>query len=275
MPKDYKALRALLTGIQTQLCSTTETQLEEPFRTTFKGIKAEFDTILASLPAAEAVVQDVEAHLQSLWTCFNSLNLLFTTLTAGRKAPDATALNSAVEAEIAKRITAGELFAKDVIPVKVKEQVASLTTAGELVPKETVTQLCADAKANGITEGETKVRNEIAAKAALDAKVAERKTALQTAGHPIPDADVDKLLGGTDEEFAAHKARMETQLAEFGKKGIQLNSESPVRAKAWLAADQFKGFLALTDGIPALKSGGGEPFAGGGNTPGGVINFPV
>ena len=127
--------------------------------------------------------------------------------------------------------------------------------------KATVTQLCADAKLLGLTEGEKKVRDEQIAAAALAAKVTERKGVLSTAGLPLPDAEVDRLLGGPDTEFAAHRARCEAQLGEFAKRGIQLNAASAARAKVWLPTEQFNGFLALADGIPALKGPSAEPFA--------------
>ncbi len=256
--KDFLALRTLLLGIQTQLCGTDPLTLEEPFRATFNGLKAEFEAALAKLPAAEPAPQDLGVQLQSLWSCFYSLNSLFNSLLGSTKAQ-----KCAVETEIARQVTAGDLIPRAVLPARVTEQVTAQVTAGELVPKATVEQLCSVAKTNGLTEGEKKVRDEIAAKAAVTAKVAERTTALQTAGLPLPDAEIERLLGGTDEEFAAHRTRVEAHLAQFKDKGIQLAANSTARAKAWLAADAFKGFLALADGIPSLKGGGAEPFANG------------
>lgn len=281
--KDVKVVVGLVKSIQQQICAAVDL-LDSPFKETFLGIKAEFDSVVAKLPLTDAVPAALELsqQLQSLWSCLYSVNSLVTFLNGSLDSMKKNMngqMNSAVTAELNRRIAAGELIAKENIAVKVQEQVTSMTTAGDLVPKATVTQLCADAKNVGLTEGEKKVRDEFEAKTKLDQKVTERKATLQTAGLPIPDAEIEKLLGGTDDEFAANKTRLETQLAEFKSKGITLAADSPIRSKAWLPADQFKNFLALTDGIPSLKSnGGGEPFANGGaaGTPAsGSLPFPV
>ncbi len=265
---DTKIIRALLDSVKAQICASAEL-VSEARRTTLDGLRQQFEAVIAKF-SPEAATEPNAEQVQSLCSAITSFNSLFTLLNetlADARKNFATQLNSAVETEIKRRMDAGELIGKEAVAVRVQQEVSTLTSKGDLVPKETVNQLCATAKATGLTEGEAKVRTEVAAKEALATKVKERTATLQTAGLPIPEAEVEALLGGTDEVFNAHKARCEKQLGDFKSKGLQLNADNPLRAKAWLDEGKFKDFLGMADAIPALKRAGGELFAGGHTPP--------
>ena len=122
--------------------------------------------------------------------------------------------------------------------------------------KTTVTQLCSEARNLGITDGEKKVRDEIAAAEARAKKIGERKAALQKCGLPLPDATLDNLLAGTDEEFGVAQKKAEDRIAALRTKGVALNSQSPLAMKVWLPEDQYQVFESLA--LETIK--GGDPM---------------
>jgi len=247
---------------QRSACDSAARISIEPWATHYRQIVADCDKALADLPADESPVEEKhQSALASLFVASSGLAIMLGGALETEKKNASTALNSAVALEIQKKITAGELIAKEALNSAVQAEIKRLTDAGEFVPKATVTQLCSEANTNGMAAGETKVRNEITAEKAAATKVNERKAVLQTASFPIPDTDVEKLLGGTDEEFAARKTKAEQRIAGLKAKGFAINSAA-LLTNVWRTDAEYASFEKMIGEIPALKSTH-EPFAGG------------
>ena len=96
-------------------------------------------------------------------------------------------------AAMEKATKSGVVQRKADFETAVAAAVSKRTTSGDLVPKATVDQLCSTAKVAGINEGLTQVEQEQAAKLQAEKTAGERKTALTTAGLPLPDADGESI----------------------------------------------------------------------------------
>ena len=252
-PKDIKAIREFLTSVRTQVCSLADC-LSEPLKAHYDSLKKVYDDAIAGLPPTDAVPAAIEAshHLSCLCSCLMNANALCSLIATNandilKKTPEvaATALNSAVGAEIEKQLAAGTLFKPETVTVKVTEAIDAKTKAGDLVPKETATQLCSAAKDLGLQEGEKKVRDEIAAAAARQTLINTRKATLQTCSLPIPDSKLEGVLAGTDDEFKAAQKLVEDRKVALQKKGVALNSNSPLLGRLWLPQDQYDVFESL------------------------------
>ncbi len=255
MPAQAKIHRNVLTQ-QRAACLTAAQAAQEPFASQYKDIVRQCDEALAALPADDQPVED--KHNTALASLFVSSNGLCMLLNSALETERRNS-GSAVQTEITRRVTAGELFTKDSLASAVQSEIKKLTDAGEYVPKATVTQLCSEAKTNGLTEGETRVRNEMAAKAAAEQKIAERKTALQTAGFPVPETDMEKFLGGTDEEFNARRTRAQTRQEALKTQGYVIQS-AHLLTNLWREDAEYKAFEKTIEEIPALKSNA-DPLA--------------
>lgn len=241
--KDAKAIRDFFTG-QRQALNGLVTQLADPWKTHFTGLDGQYEQMLALLPA-DTEAGDPEKTANVALALFSQTNALCALLGANIK--------TSADALVAARITSGELIAKADLDTHVTTALNGKVTAGELFTKERHTQLCTEAEARG----EKKVRDEIAL-ATEAAKVIEtRKGEVATAGLPIPDADMLKMLAGTPEEFAARKTKAESRIEKLRTDGIVLNAKSPLLAKVWLddtayaaweqiAKEAFKGAGQLT-----------------------------
>jgi len=263
--KDITAMRAFFTEVRQQMCSMAD-NLSEPWKTHFNGLKEHYDQALAALPPTDAVPAAMEAnkHLSAFYSCLANANALCSMLGASMAsavkdadAKLALALNSAVAKEVLAKIAAGELVAKADLAGLVAAALADRVKTGDFVEKATVLQLCSQATTTGLTQGEKKVRDEQAATAALQMVITTRKTHLQTCGVPVPDAALEAVLGGTEEAFAALQKTAEQRVAALQKKGVALNSKSPLGAKVWLPADQWTVFESLV--TETIK--GGDPLA--------------
>lgn len=261
-PKDLKVIKQVLEATRNQVNSSLEL-LDEPLRGMFTNIKGQFDTMLAQLPPTEQVrgALDLGWELQSLHSCFQSLNSMFEmlnqSLSAARK--DAANMPAKIADAIKAKVDAGELIAKDAVAGLIATEVTKKITAGELVAKEVHTQLCSEAKNLGLTEGEAKLRKEQADAAAAATLIAERKTALQTAGLPLPEGAVESVLGAADDVFTAARTEVATRVKDLQKIGVANNS--PLLAKAWLPKEQYDTVHATTRETLATLKTGGEPFA--------------
>lgn len=258
-PKNAKALRDFFSNTRTQMCSLGE-QLGEPWLTHFNNIKGQYDALLAQLGTTDQVpaALDASAQLSALYSMLvsaNSLTALIGSQMQMMKQTTATQMNSAIEAAIAEKLTKGELVKADVVSVKVQEAIATATQAGELVPREQHTQLCSAAKSTGLEEGKAALLAEQQAEATRKQTIETRKAALQTAGLPLPEADLEKLLGGTDEEFAATQTKVDTRVKALKAKNA---FHSQIGKFMWLDDANFAAFEALAGDI--RKSTGHEPL---------------
>mgnify|MGYP001549550791 FL=1 len=256
--KDVKAVRKFYEDQRQALCSMAD-GLEEPLKGHFTNLKQKYDQVLDSLPPTEQVPAALEAgkHLSALYSILSAANGLMCSLNSALNSVKTTgaALNSeAVNKAIQDKIAAGELFPKSVLDSKVSAEIERLTKSGDYVPKATVQQLCSEAKNAGILEGENKVRQETQAEADRAKLVETRKAQVQTAGLPLPEKEIRKILGGTDVEFNAQLVKAQTRFAGL-KKNSALNSKSPLMTKIWLGDSEFSTFEQL------LKDTVGEPLA--------------
>lgn len=258
--KDVKAVRKFYEDQRQALCSMAD-GLEEPLKGHFNTLKKKYDEVLDALPPTEQVPAALEAgrHLSALYSILSAANGLMCSLNSALNSVKTAgaALNSeAVNKAIQDKIATGELFPKSVFDSKVAAEVERLTKSGEYVSKATVQQLCSEAKSAGILEGENKVRQESQANADRARLVETRKTQVQTAGLPLPETEVEKILGGSETEFAAHLKKAQDRFGNL-KRHSALNSKSPLMTKIWLADSEFSTFEQL------LKDTIGEPLAGG------------
>jgi hypothetical protein len=266
---EVKAIRELLTTIRSQVCGYVDC-LAEPWKTHFNALKQRYDEALGALPPTDQVPAAISAGkgLEAFFSCLMSANALAGMLGSEVRTLQGTvasSMNSAVETAVAQRIASGLLFPKEVLDGRVAAEVAAKQTSGELVLKTTVTQLCSEAKAAGMAEGEAKIREEVAKTEAANKNIATRKGLLQTAGLPVPEAAFENILGGTEDEFATVRTTAEARIAGLQKKGIALNSKSPLLAKVYLPKDQWEIFESLAQ--ETIR--GGTPLA---PPPGGPAN---
>ncbi|HEV2330567.1 MAG TPA: hypothetical protein VGY56_17440 [Verrucomicrobiae bacterium] len=258
--KDIKAVRAFYEQQRQALCSMAD-NLEEPLKGHFNNLKKKYDDVLDSLPPTEQVPAALEAgkHLSALYSILSAANGLMCSLNSALNGVKTTgaALNSeAISKAVQDKIAVGELFPKSVLDSKVAAEVERLTKSGDYVPKATVQQLCSEAKSAGIAEGENKIRQEASASAEKTRLVEARKAQVQTAGLPLPESEIEKILSGSETDFAATLKKAQDRFTGL-KKHSALNSKSPLMAKIWLGESEFTTFEQL------LKDTIGEPLASG------------
>jgi hypothetical protein len=252
--------------------------LSEPWKSHYTSLKAQYDTALEQLPATDQVPEALKANtvLQAFYSCLSGANALCSLMASklnSSATETATALNSAVDARILDLLAKGELVKKDGIDKLIAHGIAAKTTAGELVAKATVTQLCSEARTAGLTEGESKVRVEVQAQAERTTRIGARKTALQTAGLPMPDAALEALLGGTEEEFTTIKTTAQNRIDALRKRGVALNAKSSLLGKVFLPEAQWK---PLEDLVVETLSSGADPLITSANpVAGGAPHGPI
>jgi hypothetical protein len=258
--KDLPALRSFLTTLRTQACASGDA-FTGALKEMRDDLVKKLDSFINEIPQGD-VPGDwcMEDKLQTLCSLL-AASIAQASMSALEVAKLQTQMAGAVDTEISRRITAGELVAKDAHVTAVQNAVAEQTKAGAVVPKDTVTQLCADAKNLGIAEGEKKVRDEIAAEAATTKLIATRKDALQKAGKPLPEAEFERVLAGSEEEFNKVLAKFDTRLDGLKKAGVQL-AGSPLLSKLFLPDEQYGVFEKTVSSIDALKTPPAEALAG-------------
>ena len=261
--KDVPALRNYLTTLRTQACSAAE-GFSAPLKEMASELVKKLDGFIADLPKDDVPGDwSLESKLDSLFALLAQASALASMAgleLSKLKADGATQLASAVTTEISRRITAGELVAKDAHEAAVGNAVKIQTDSGALVAKDTVTQLCAEARNTGFKEGEKKVRDEIAAGETRRSQIAARKEALQQAGLPVPEAEFEAVLAGTDAEFEAVKTRYTTRLEGLKKNGIQL-AAGPLLSKLFMPDVEYAVFEKTVSSIDAFKTPPAEVLA--------------
>lgn len=279
--KDIKAIREFYTQQRQAMCSMADC-LDEPFKTHFMSLKGEYDKALETLPPSDQApaAMDVNRALQTFCSLLLQVNAINSAMGAhmqSLKSQSSTAFNSAVDAEITKRISGGVLVPVAEVNTRVNSGVDTAVTteverrlkAGELLTKDIATGLVTQARENGLKEGRETLQKEIDAKTATTQQVEGRKTKLATAGFPIPDKDIVALLGGTDAEFDKRKAEAETRFEGLKKKISALNSKNPVWGAVWLPEEQWKTFTNLIADMPGMNgTAAHEPLAAPGGLPG-------
>lgn len=172
--------------------------LDEPLKGKFLQVKGEINTMLAGLPATDAVPAANQANqvlsqllgiLQTAQSMMSSLSEVAKTSKAEMQSTRAS-LTTEVEA-------------------KVETTLASKITSGELFKKADVDKLISDATATAVTSARAAITTE-------QKRVTERTAELTTAGLPIPAPD---LLGKEDADFKTAKdtaAKRFPEVKDFG-----------------------------------------------------------
>lgn len=275
--KNADVIRKAYSGMGQSLAAAIDL-LDEPWKSQFAAVKNGLDAELEALPPSDQIPAALAANnlLSSLFSQYCNFSSMFTGFTAqlsalrasvATAAPSAASLASAVDAEIAKRIAEGKLFDAAGLEVKLTEAKTGLT------PKPEVESLCAAAKLTGIEEGKTLERAAQEAAAAVKAKIEERKTACSTASIPLPAAELEKILGGTDEEFTARRTKAEARLTELKGFGVSLASADGVfGTKLWADDAAYNDFRDIVKTFASQEKA--DPFA---TAPGGKapVNPPA
>lgn len=260
-----KFFTSVLDGCRQVFNSYDESQLQEPWLTHYRKIKSDYDSALRDLGPVDQAPAALEAHrhLGAMYSLLSGMNAMCSyqanhIAEMKKKTEEAKhALNSAVDAAVAERIKNGDLIAKADVDNRVTAEIARRTTAGDLIPKDTHTQLCSAAKELGIKEGRTAAEQVAATEKAQRETVEKRRASLVTNGLPIPAKEIDKILGGTDEEFGARQTEAKNRMEALTKRGISLNAQDPFWSNVWLDKEAYTNFETLVN-----QFAGGEPFAG-------------
>ena len=252
--KDLPGFRKFLTAQRDQANSIAST-FSGPLKTALEKLVADINVWLESLPKDDAVEN---------WSLESQLSDLFNLLTAAQaatslaslelsKATDGKQLNALVDAEITKRVTAGDLIPKAAVETRVTEAVTAKISAGELISKDMHTQLCSEAKTVGYKEGESAVRTAVEAERKLADVIDARKSLLQQNSLPLPDATIIKtVLGDTEEGFAKRKAEFEARKKSLEDEGFQINNDEAL-ANLWLDDATYGVFRRAIAALPGLK----------------------
>lgn len=276
--KDIAGLRAFLTSVKDQNCSLMS-KYAEPIKQLAESLNTQLQAVLAALPTDDAkncewCTEDVLIQLFNSLNCSNAICAQLGLELSKIGAATGTTTAAEVDAEVQRRIAAGELFPKTNFDTAVAAAVEARATSGELVPKTMVEQLCADARTKGVSEGRTQLQGELDAAAAAEKLVTTRREGITTAGLPLPPAEAEALFRETDENFTAAQARFTAREEALKKEGITLASDD-LRANLWLDDKAFGTFERTVKSIPSLR-GTPEPLATppgapSGNTPSRMI----
>jgi hypothetical protein len=265
MPKDSKDLegvRGFFSGLRQQFASTA-TIYTDPIKSLFDEVVAKLDAALAALPKTTDTNWSLNDQLENFFYLLNSANCVANSL--GLELAKVKQQMASVGPDaIAAAVAAGTYIPKTDFEKAVDAAVAARTVeGGDLVPKETVNQLCSAAKELGLKEGRTARDGEVAAERAADALATGRRTALTTAGLPLPEAEVEAILRADEPTFTAARTLTENRLKGFTEAGIELTPE--LLGKAWLPEAAFGVFQKTVSAIPSLKRSTTlpEPLAGG------------
>lgn len=249
--KDLESVRAFLAGVKT--LASTATIYEGPIRTMFEELQAKVEAALAALPKttdANWSVNDQADQLLGLLGCCNNV-----AATLGLEL-NRTRQTMAGMVVLADEVTAGRVILATgldaIVTTKIGEAIALRTAdKGDLVTRATMLSMCGASEAAGIQKGIDQHTAALAAAAAIEAKAAERKTALTTAGIPLPEAALDAVLRGEDAVFAAAQTLAGDRLKKLTTAGIHLTPD--LLGKVWLDEAGYKTFESTVHSIPALK----------------------
>jgi hypothetical protein len=265
MPKDSKDLegvRGFFSGLRQQFASTA-TIYTGPIKSLFDDVVAKLDAALAALPKTTDTNWSLNDQLENFFYLLNSANCVANTLGLELSKVKQQMASIGPEA-IAAAVKAGTYIPKTDFETAVSAAVAARTVAGgDLVPKATVTQLCSAAKDLGLKEGRSARDQELAATKVADELATGRRTALTTAGLPLPEAEVEAILRAPETDFAAARTLAEGRLLKLTEAGIELTPE--LRSKAWLPEAGYDVFHKTVSAIPSLRRSTTlpEPLAGG------------
>jgi hypothetical protein len=264
MPKDSKDLegvRGFFSGLRQQFASTA-TIYTGPIKSLFDDVVAKLDAALAALPKMGDANFSLNEQLGTVFSLLSCANNCASTVSLELSKVKQQMASIGPEA-IAAAVKAGTYIPKTDFETAVSAAVAARTVeGGDLVPKETVNQLCSAAKDLGLKEGRTARDGELAATKVADELATGRRTALTTAGLPLPEAEVEAILRADEPTFTAARTLTETRLKGFTEAGIELTPE--LLGKAWLPEAAFGVFQKTVSAIPSLKrSTAPEPLAGG------------
>lgn len=231
-----EATRAALTGILQSLNSAAAmlpggdmSKLEEPFASAFKNLHEQCSAVLGKMPTIHqaSTALELEAMLSHCASALGSAQAtlsLFTNHVASLNqklaaATDqtriATQLASAVDAEIAARVEKGDLITS--------ARLTELKTSGELVEKTVVQELCSASKKQGLEEGAAAEQAKLAAEKERARIVDSRKTLCEQASLPVPPAELEAVLAGTEDEFNAARtaAASRVEVLKKNKMSVQ------------------------------------------------------
>jgi hypothetical protein len=282
--KDLAGFKEFFTGLQSQFASAA-TLYEGPLKSLYEETVTKLNGVLTGLKEA-GENWNLTDKLDWLFDSMASTSALLSNVTlelqkakADKAAADALEATRASAADaLTAAVGAGTHLTKAAhdaaVTAAVTAAIAERTgEKGDLTPRAQVNSLCSAAKDLGIAEGRKLVEDELAAKAAADKLVADRKAALTTAGLPLPEATVEAVLRAPEKEFTAAQTLVVERQKGFTEAGIDLSPE--LAASLWLPADQFNIFNTTVRGVTALKrttgrpaspfaTGIGEPTAGSG-----------
>ena len=275
--QDLEGVRSFFTNLRQQFASAAAVY-EGPIQAMFGEVTSKLEAVLSGLPKTP----------EGGWCLTDKLDWLFESLTG------ASALLNGLTLELSKiksekdglaATLASVQAAPPAVPPAVEDPVAAaakLQTAidaaiatrtaaeGDLVPKATVDQLCSAAKTLGITEGRNAVQAEQAAAAAAAQIATDRTAALTTAGLPLPEGDVARVLRASEEVFQAARTTAESRTKALTEAGLALTPA--LLANVWEAEGAYAIFHRTVNGIAALKRAprtpAPEPFASGPAGPG-------
>lgn len=276
-----KGLSLIYSGILSNLNSATSASIAAtlggPFLAAYEAMKAdcnawikkleptdaagaalEFDAMLSSMCSAMSNAQTQMAHLWDQLQLARAKNPMDAAQVQAQ-------LASAVAVEVEKLVAAGDVIPKAALDARI--------AAGDLVLKEMHTETCSQVKLAGIEEGEKRVRDEYVAKDATARLVGERRVLVQTAGLPIPAADLEAILGAPAETFTAAQTEAAKRSAFLKENRISLNSA--FHHKIWGAADQWALVEASVATIVSERGSPHDPFAAGGGGTENIGKRPV
>ena len=242
-PQDASKLREWIPAFLATFNGMDE--IGEPYLTWFKDVKLQMNSVLEKLPLNDAIPAGQEAgwYLNSLLSAFTNLQAMHTF--TGARLKELSAKNSEADPKLVQAA----------IDKAIDEQV----TAGELVKKDMHLSLCSNAKIEGETAGEKKVRDELAQQEQTMKTIATRKELVSKNGLPLPAEDA--ALEGTDEEFTARTETAKKRVELL--KGHKVALNSPVMPYVWGSERDFsiaeKSVMAQRGAAASGKPA--EPFA--------------
>ncbi len=206
-------------------------------------LSGDLSDMQAKLTAARAEVTTLEGQLCSAKTAEQAAVTALASATSAMPATAAEALKLKTDLAAATAAVTAATATATAATAECSALKAKID-AGDFIAKEKVTELCSAAHTIGLTEGEAKIKGEVAAQAVVQAKIAERKTGL--CSEKLPTPEVEALLAGTDEEFTARKTAAVERTPVLLKKGFSLNSKT-VAQLAWASAEEYTRELGKID----------------------------
>lgn len=236
--QDAEKLRLWIPNFLSTFNGMEMDQLSEPLASLFKNVKEQMNGLLDKLPTTDAVPAAHEAgyFLNCLMSALTSTQLMLNH--AGMRVKELSAKSSQLDPQAVASAVASEIDAR--------------VTAGDLVKKDIHVTLCSQAKADGITEGENKVRGEIEQEKERVRVMGERRQLVTRNGLPLPKDEA--LLGGTDEEFKAREETAKARVKEMSGFKVALNS--PVMDYVWGSESDFN---AVKAGLSTQRATGTPP----------------